>query len=242
MKNEEEACFEFEHTKQSMIKPSSDIFTKACQALEDSVIYYKEHPVGTVAARDPDVDALNYNHCFIRDFVSSALIYLINGKPEIGGLHQIAGRDPFDLVGHGAHVLPQADMLDHGIGEDDVVLAVLDVGEIACVALNHAHRSFVLAVLQVVRVEVHAGDRRLVPVDVIAPYVPKIIGAPDVEDRAGVLLAQHGGDQSLQQFDTAPSEFVAGGVVSDIKHLAGTPACACARGGRGRQNSTSISA
>ncbi len=61
----------------------SDIVAEAWKALEESVIYYNGRPVGTVAARDPDVEALNYNQCFVRDFVSSALIYLINGKTEI---------------------------------------------------------------------------------------------------------------------------------------------------------------
>ncbi len=56
---------------------------EAWKALEDSIIYYCGRPVGTVAARDPDVEALNYNQCFVRDFVSSALIYLMNGKTEM---------------------------------------------------------------------------------------------------------------------------------------------------------------
>ncbi|WP_396812296.1 glycoside hydrolase 100 family protein [Microcoleus sp. FACHB-SPT15] len=61
----------------------SDIDAAAWKALEDSIIYYCGHPVGTVAARDPDVEALNYNQCFVRDFVSSALIFLMNGQTEI---------------------------------------------------------------------------------------------------------------------------------------------------------------
>lgn len=61
----------------------SDMVDEAWKALEDSIIYYYGRPVGTVAARDPDVEALNYNQCFVRDFVSSALIYLMNGKTEI---------------------------------------------------------------------------------------------------------------------------------------------------------------
>lgn len=56
---------------------------EAWKALEDSIIYYYGEPVGTVAARDPDVEALNYNQCFVRDFVSSALIFLMKGKTEI---------------------------------------------------------------------------------------------------------------------------------------------------------------
>ncbi|HBL13640.1 MAG TPA: alkaline invertase [Cyanobacteria bacterium UBA11162] len=65
------------------MKIESDSVAQAWKALEESMIYYYGHPVGTVAARDPDVEALNYNHCFVRDFVSSALIFLMNGKPDI---------------------------------------------------------------------------------------------------------------------------------------------------------------
>lgn len=73
-----------EDLEESMtIKTQSDIVAEAWKALEESVIYYYGQPVGTVAARDPDVEALNYNQCFIRDFVSSALIYLMTGKTEI---------------------------------------------------------------------------------------------------------------------------------------------------------------
>jgi len=57
--------------------------TDALQLLERSIIYYGDRPVGTVAASDPSVEALNYDQCFVRDFVSSALVFLINGQPEI---------------------------------------------------------------------------------------------------------------------------------------------------------------
>ncbi|NES24147.1 MAG: alkaline invertase [Symploca sp. SIO3E6] len=60
-----------------------DLFAKAWKALEDSVIYYQGNPVGTVAAHDPDVEALNYDHCFVRDFMSSAFVFLFNGKTDI---------------------------------------------------------------------------------------------------------------------------------------------------------------
>lgn len=41
-------------------------------ALEASIIYYRGNPVGTVAACDDWVEALNYDQCFVRDFVVSA--------------------------------------------------------------------------------------------------------------------------------------------------------------------------
>ncbi|MBE9192973.1 hypothetical protein IQ230_21990 [Gloeocapsopsis crepidinum LEGE 06123] len=40
--------------------------------LEKSIIYYQGRPIGTVAAQDQEVEALNYDQCFIRDFVPSA--------------------------------------------------------------------------------------------------------------------------------------------------------------------------
>jgi hypothetical protein len=73
---------EFEDVEELM-STQRDIVAEAWQALEESIVYYYGRPVGTVGARDPDVEALNYNHCFVRDFVSSALVYLMQGKSEI---------------------------------------------------------------------------------------------------------------------------------------------------------------
>lgn len=56
---------------------------EAYKVLQAAILYYRGRPVGTVAARDPEVEALNYNQCFVRDFVSSGLVFLVNGKPEI---------------------------------------------------------------------------------------------------------------------------------------------------------------
>ncbi|WP_421658100.1 glycoside hydrolase 100 family protein [Leptothermofonsia sp. ETS-13] len=56
---------------------------EAWELLEDSVVHYRGRPVGTVAARDPYAEALNYDQCFVRDFVSSALLFLIKGQTEI---------------------------------------------------------------------------------------------------------------------------------------------------------------
>lgn len=59
------------------------IVEQAWAALEESIIYYQGEPIGTIAARDPDIAALNYDQCFVRDFVSSAFLFLIKGRPEI---------------------------------------------------------------------------------------------------------------------------------------------------------------
>ena len=51
--------------------------------LEKSIIYYQNRPVGTVAACDQELIALNYDQCFVRDFISSALVFLIKGRTDI---------------------------------------------------------------------------------------------------------------------------------------------------------------
>lgn len=58
-------------------------YAQAWEALQSSTIYYQGHPVGNLAACDPHVESLNYDQCFIRDFVSSALVFLIKGNAEI---------------------------------------------------------------------------------------------------------------------------------------------------------------
>lgn len=59
------------------------LLEEAEQLLEKSIIYYQNRPVGTVAACDQELIALNYDQCFIRDFISSALFFLIKGRTEI---------------------------------------------------------------------------------------------------------------------------------------------------------------
>lgn len=64
----------------------SDIEKDAWELLRAAVVNYCGKPVGTVAANDPagaDKQPLNYDQVFIRDFVPSALAFLLNGEGEI---------------------------------------------------------------------------------------------------------------------------------------------------------------
>jgi glycogen debranching enzyme len=61
----------------------TDLFNKAWRILEDAVVAYDGKPVGTVAARDPAVSALNYDQVFTRDFAVSAIAFLLNGKTDV---------------------------------------------------------------------------------------------------------------------------------------------------------------
>ncbi|WNZ44206.1 glycoside hydrolase 100 family protein [Leptolyngbya boryana CZ1] len=58
-------------------------FEEAMELLNTSILYYRGQPIGTIAAQDPTVDALNYDQCFIRDFVPSALVFLMQGQTDI---------------------------------------------------------------------------------------------------------------------------------------------------------------
>jgi len=62
---------------------SSELMEAAWLELEKSVIHYRGEPVGTVAARDPSSDDLNYDQCFTRDFAVSALAFLMRGETDI---------------------------------------------------------------------------------------------------------------------------------------------------------------
>ncbi|KAJ6350730.1 hypothetical protein OIU78_006796 [Salix suchowensis] len=62
----------------------SEVEKEAWQLLRGTIVNYCGNPVGTVAANDPaDRQPLNYDQVFIRDFVPSALAFLLNGETEI---------------------------------------------------------------------------------------------------------------------------------------------------------------
>ncbi|KAJ6768471.1 ALKALINE/NEUTRAL INVERTASE C MITOCHONDRIAL [Salix koriyanagi] len=62
----------------------SEIEKEAWQLLRGTIVNYCGNPVGTVAANDPaDRQPLNYDQVFIRDFIPSALAFLLNGETEI---------------------------------------------------------------------------------------------------------------------------------------------------------------
>ena len=65
-------------------RKASEIEEEAWRLLRNAVVSYCGNPVGTVAANDPvDKQPLNYDQVFIRDFVPSALAFLLNGEEEI---------------------------------------------------------------------------------------------------------------------------------------------------------------
>ncbi|KAK1403673.1 Alkaline/neutral invertase [Heracleum sosnowskyi] len=57
---------------------------EAWDALRRSLVFFRSQPVGTIAAYDhASEEVLNYDQVFVRDFVPSALAFLMNGEPEI---------------------------------------------------------------------------------------------------------------------------------------------------------------
>ncbi|KAL8482530.1 hypothetical protein ACS0TY_028008 [Phlomoides rotata] len=56
----------------------------AWEALRHSMVHFRGQPVGTIAAYDhASEEVLNYDQVFVRDFVPSALAFLMNGEPDI---------------------------------------------------------------------------------------------------------------------------------------------------------------
>ncbi|KAL3353855.1 hypothetical protein AABB24_018498, partial [Solanum stoloniferum] len=57
---------------------------EAWDALRRSMVHFRGQPVGTIAAVDHAAEeVLNYDQVFVRDFVPSALAFLMNGEPDI---------------------------------------------------------------------------------------------------------------------------------------------------------------
>ncbi|KAG1369877.1 Alkaline/neutral invertase CINV2 [Cocos nucifera] len=57
---------------------------EAWDNLRKSLVFFRGQPVGTIAAVDhSSEEVLNYDQVFVRDFVPSALAFLMNGEPEI---------------------------------------------------------------------------------------------------------------------------------------------------------------
>ncbi|KAJ0568414.1 putative beta-fructofuranosidase [Helianthus annuus] len=59
------------------------IVGEAWEALRRSLVNFRGQPVGTIAALDNSSEDLNYDQVFIRDFVPSALAFMMNGESEI---------------------------------------------------------------------------------------------------------------------------------------------------------------
>ncbi|GFZ09106.1 plant neutral invertase family protein [Actinidia rufa] len=102
----------------------SAVEEEAWKLLRGAVVNYCGNPVGTVAASDPaDEQPLNYDQVFIRDFVPSALAFLLNGEGEIVKnfllhtlqLQQVLKSEPLD-GSNGAY----EDVLDPDFGESAI--------------------------------------------------------------------------------------------------------------------------
>lgn len=59
------------------------VVESAYKLLRDSMIEFEGQPIGVVAALHSDLPAENYQECFVRDFVPSALVFLLDGEFEI---------------------------------------------------------------------------------------------------------------------------------------------------------------
>ncbi|KAG8047508.1 hypothetical protein GUJ93_ZPchr0008g13083 [Zizania palustris] len=66
------------------VREETETEREAWRLLRRAVVSYCGEPVGTVAAEDPEcTETLNYDQVFIRDFVPSALAFLMRGETEI---------------------------------------------------------------------------------------------------------------------------------------------------------------
>ncbi|GAB2262378.1 hypothetical protein Droror1_Dr00003375 [Drosera rotundifolia] len=112
------------------------IAKEAWQYLRDAVVYYNGQRVGTIAALDVSSDALNYDQVFVRDFVPSALAYLMNDEPDIvknfllRTLHLQATVKRVDCFTLGQGVMPASFKVLHN-PERNTDTVIADFGEAA---------------------------------------------------------------------------------------------------------------
>eukprot|EP01018_Ginkgo_biloba_P007920 Gb_25085 [translate_table: standard] len=108
----------------------------AWENLRKSLVYFRGKPVGTIAALDSTEEALNYNQVFVRDFVPSALAFLMNGEPEIvknfllKTLHLQAWEKRIDCFTLGEGVMPASFKVLHD-PERNTDTLIADFGESA---------------------------------------------------------------------------------------------------------------
>lgn len=88
---------------------------------------YRGELVGTVAAADPEADALNYHECFVRDFAVSAAAFLAVGETAVvrSFLTTVAGLEPdqtSSAIPPAAGLMPASFAVAHGAeGEERIV-------------------------------------------------------------------------------------------------------------------------
>lgn len=56
---------------------------QAQRLLEETIVHFNGKPIGTLAANDNSVAALNYDQVFVRDFMVSAIYFLLQGRCDI---------------------------------------------------------------------------------------------------------------------------------------------------------------
>ncbi|ANB02175.1 glycoside hydrolase 100 family protein [Ectothiorhodospira sp. BSL-9] len=61
----------------------TDPISSAYRLLEASLVYHRGDVVGTIASLDSHAPADNYSDCFVRDFVPSGLVFLLDGRSDI---------------------------------------------------------------------------------------------------------------------------------------------------------------
>lgn len=109
---------------------------EAWEALRRSIVYFRKQPVGTIAALDHSEEKLNYDQVFVRDFVPSALAFLMNGEPDIvknfliKALRLQSWEKKVDLFKLGEGVMPASFKVHHDPVRNTETL-VADFGEAA---------------------------------------------------------------------------------------------------------------
>nr|AFH77952.1 neutral/alkaline invertase [Manihot esculenta] len=115
---------------------SHPMVAEAWESLRRTLVYHRRQPVGTLAALDHSMDELNYDQVFVRDFVPSALAFLMNGEHEVvknfilKTLHLQSWEKGIDQFKLGEGVMPASFKVLHK-PEKNIETLIADFGESA---------------------------------------------------------------------------------------------------------------
>ncbi|KAG8654560.1 probable alkaline/neutral invertase B [Manihot esculenta] len=115
---------------------SHPMVAEAWESLRRTLVYHRRQPVGTLAALDHSMDELNYDQVFVRDFVPSALAFLMNGEHEVvknfilKTLHLQSWEKRIDQFKLGEGVMPASFKVLHK-PEKNIETLIADFGESA---------------------------------------------------------------------------------------------------------------
>ncbi len=122
-----------------------NVLESAWKVVNDSIVNFEGEPIGTLAACDASIEALNYDQVFTRDFAVSATAFLMDGKTDIvrnfllKSVELQSREKHFDCFRAGQGLMPASFKVTKESGKDTIIP---DFGEKAIAKVAPVDASF----------------------------------------------------------------------------------------------------